>query len=222
MPGKFYTRILRRENGVAALDSAILLIAFTVVAAVFAYTATTMGMFSGDQSRRALDQGFDEIGSTLELRGSVLAYTANQTIGVGKVEFTVINALQTGPEVDLTPPYILSGGAPVESGLPYAAVVSFSDNITVIDDCVWTLDWAGSHSDDYYLEGKERASVTVWLHYYDGAAWTDNATSPPYLGSGNYVDAGHRITLELKSYRGAALIIDRTMPVHLRNVMDLH
>lgn len=222
MPGKLLTRILRRENGVVALDTVIILIAFTVVAAVFAYTLTTTGMSAGTQSQGVMDQGLDEVGSTMGLRDSVLAYTANQTIGVGKVEFTVINALQTGPAIDLTPPYFLSGGAPVESGMPYAAIVSFSDNNTAIDDCVWTLDWAGSHSDDYYLEGKERAIITVWLHHYDGTAWTDNATSPPYLGSANYVDADHHIILELKSSRGTALVIERTMPSYLRNVMDLY
>jgi len=222
LSGKLSTRTVRRENGVTALDTVILLIAFTVVATVFAFTATTAGMFSSNKSQRTVDRGLAEIGSTLELRGGVLAYTANQTIGVGKVEFTVINALQTGSPVDLTPPYFLSGGAPVESGLPYTAIVSFSDNNTAIDDCVWTLDWAGSHSDDYSLEGKEKAIITVWLHRYDGAAWTDDATSPPYLGSGNYVAAGHSITLELKTSPGATLIMERTMPSYLRNVMDLH
>jgi archaellin len=214
-------RIKRREAGVTALETAILLIAFTAVATVFAYSITSAGIFSGQLTSGSADRGLDEITATLELRGSVLAYKANDSIGVGKVEFVINHAIKQNAAVDLTPPYFLSGGAPVDSGLAYTTVISCSDDAVSLDDCVWTLDWAGSHSDDYYLEGSEKAILTVWLHQYDGSVWTDNTTPPPYLGQGNHVDASDTITIELKTSHGAGLIIERTMPTCLRNVMDL-
>jgi archaeal flagellin FlaB len=215
-------RIKSREEGVSGLESTILLIAFTVVATVFAYSATSAGIFSGQQSGGAADRGLNEIGSTLELRNSVLAYKANDSIGVGKLEFVINHTMKQSAVVDLTPPYLLSSGAPIESGLPYTTIVSYNDNSTSLDDCVWTLDWAGKHNDDYFLEGSEKAILTVWLHQYDGSVWTDNATSPPYLGPGNHIEATNTITIELKTRFGAGLIIERTMPTYLRNVMDLH
>ena len=222
MPKRFIKTIWRDEKGITGLETAIILIAFVVVAAVFAYTVLSAGLFSTQKSSEAVYSGLKEAQSSMELRGGVIAYKgdANISSSVGKVEFTVSNALKNGQVVDLTPPYTLSGGAPTSSGLTNPTTIAYTDQAVTIANAAWTLSWVGKHSDDNLLEENEKAVITVWLHNYNGSAWSDG-TSPPFLGS-NYVDAYHTFTLEVKPPRGAVLCIERSMPAYLDTVMDLH
>jgi flagellin FlaB len=66
-------KFLNREKGITGLETAIILIAFVVVAAVFAYTALSAGLFSTQKSQEAVYSGLKEAQSTLELRGGVIA-----------------------------------------------------------------------------------------------------------------------------------------------------
>ncbi|MDY6907044.1 MAG: archaellin/type IV pilin N-terminal domain-containing protein [Chloroflexota bacterium] len=67
--------IHRSQEGITGLETAIILIAFVVVAAVFAYTVLSAGLFSTQKGQEAVYSGLEETSSTLELRGSVVAYT---------------------------------------------------------------------------------------------------------------------------------------------------
>ncbi len=51
---KFLRLIARDEKGITGLETAIILIAFVVVAAVFAYTALSAGLFSTQKSQEAV------------------------------------------------------------------------------------------------------------------------------------------------------------------------
>jgi len=212
-------RIHRGQKGITGLETAIILIAFVVVAAVFAYTALSAGLFSTQKSQEAVYQGLEEAQSTLEPRGNVVAYKGDDTVKVGKVEFTVTNAVK-GEPIDLTPPYALVSGNLTTSGLSNPAHVAYSDESVTITECAWTLSWNGKNDADYLLETDEQAVITVWLHHYDGSSWTAGA-SPPYLGS-DTVDTYHTFTLEVKPASGAVLVVERTTPGYLDTVMDLH
>ncbi len=72
MTGKL-SRMLRDEQGITALETAIILIAFVVVAAVFAFTILSAGTYSTEQSREAVYAGLEEVQGSLETRGSVIA-----------------------------------------------------------------------------------------------------------------------------------------------------
>ena len=215
-------RIHRDQRGITGLETAIILIAFVVVASVFAYTALSSGLFATQKSQEAIYSGLEEARSTLEIRGSVVAYKGDANIAstAGKVEFTVCNSVDGGTPIDLTPPYTLAGGALVASGLDNPTQIAYSDQNVTIANCAWTLDWVGKHSDDYLVEDNEKAVITVWLHSYDGSDWSAG-DSPPFLGSDN-VSTYHTFTLEVKPAQGAVLNIERTTPAYLDTVMDLH
>ena len=88
-------KFFKHEKGITGLETAIILIAFVVVAAVFAYTALSAGLFSTQKSQEAVYAGLKEAQSTLELRGGIIA-TANTTGDTGtikQVTFTVSSAL---------------------------------------------------------------------------------------------------------------------------------
>src|SRR5512136_2064980 len=99
-------RFLNHEKGITGLETAIILIAFVVVAAVFAYTALSAGLFATQKSQEAVYSGLTEAQSTLELRGGVIA-TANGTGVQGgvvkQISFIVANVLG-GEPIDFTEP----------------------------------------------------------------------------------------------------------------------
>lgn len=213
-------RFHRSQKGITGLETAIILIAFVVVAAVFAYTAISAGLFATQKSQEAVYSGLQETQSTMEVRGEVVAYKGDTNIAdsVGKVELTVSNSAK-GKAIDLTPNYVLAGGALVSSGLKHSTQIAYNDQAITVSDCAWTLSWVGRHSDDYLLEDNEKAIITVWLHTYDGTDW-DTGDSPPFLGSNN-VDTYHAFTLEVKPPAGAVLNIQRTTPAYLDSVINL-
>jgi archaeal flagellin FlaB len=73
-------RLMKEERGVTALETAIILIAFVVVAAVFAFTVLTTGTFLTEQSKQAAYSGLQEVSSSMQLEGSVVLEDTGATI----------------------------------------------------------------------------------------------------------------------------------------------
>ena len=110
-------RIHQDERGITGLETAIIIIAFVVVASVFAYTVLSAGLFSAQKADETVHSGVSQAQATSELRGSVLAYkgTANSDDCITKISFTVGNALLDGKAVDLTPPYYVQDDGTLKS-----------------------------------------------------------------------------------------------------------
>ena len=85
MLNKLLRKVRGEEKGITGLETAIILIAFVVVAAVFAYTALSAGLFSTQKAQEAVYAGLKEARSTMELRGAVIA-TANTTGSNGTIK----------------------------------------------------------------------------------------------------------------------------------------
>ena len=77
---KKFFRMLKDERGVTALETAIILIAFVVVAAVFAFTILTTGTFLTEKSKEAAYAGLKEVQSSMELKGSVVLETTGANV----------------------------------------------------------------------------------------------------------------------------------------------
>ena len=65
-------RIMKDESGVTALETAIILIAFVVVAAIFAFTILSTGTFLTERSKEAAYAGLQEVRGSMELKGSMV------------------------------------------------------------------------------------------------------------------------------------------------------
>jgi archaeal flagellin FlaB len=65
-------RLLKEERGITALETAIILIAFVVVAAIFAFTVLTTGTFLTERSKEAAYAGLQEVRGSMELKGSLV------------------------------------------------------------------------------------------------------------------------------------------------------
>ena len=229
----------RREKGITGLETAIILIAFVVVASVFAFTVLSTGVFSAERSKDTIYAGLQEARSSLEPKGAVIAYTGGQgatpTSTVFKVTFIVAPAV-AGEAIDLTPPYTAdeSGTDPdISSGAEYRTLISYTDQNQFLPDVPWTVDFIGAASADNLLEVGEKAEITVWLltratgTAVDAAnavaGWTPDANGSHGIlaTGGTYLTPNDKFTLEIKPDTGAVMTLQRTLPPRLDTIMDL-
>jgi len=232
-------KTVRRESsqrGITGLETAIILIAFVVVASVFAFTVLSTGIFASERSKETVFAGIQETRSSLEPRGAVVAYKADRggTNTIYKVSFIVSNAV-SGEPVDLTPPYTADGSATdpdFSSGAEYKTVVSYNDPNQFMSDVPWSVDWLGNNNGDSLLEAGEKAEISVWLLIRDTTElissssatsyWTsDNNGVSGILSTGTILDKNDKFSLTLSPLSGATLIIERTLPARLDAIMDL-
>lgn len=190
---KRLAKMMRRdERGITGLETAIILIAFVVVASVFAYTVLSAGIFSAQKGQEAVHSGLEQARSTLELKGNVVAQ-GNAT-QVDYLVFCVANAL-AGEAIDLTDP---SGGENV-------VVISYASENVRTDDLTWTANPMGLDDGDDLLEAGELFEITVDLS-----------------GCGETVGTYHTFTIQVKPPVGSVLVIERTTPAALDTNMILY
>lgn len=215
-----------------------------LVASVCAFTVLSTGLFSAERGKETVYAGLKQARSSLEPRGSVVAYRgcvdesagvdgivtaacddANDTYAVRKVVFVVANAVD-GQPVDLTPRNTIKGVAidPDSTTNAYVAVLPYSDQNQCVPDLHWSISFIGKTSGDNLLEAGEKTEITVWLHSLD------YGTTPNHWNKGTSVGAylqtllakNKEFTLELKPPDGAVLTIQRTILARLNPVMDLN
>jgi len=198
---RLYKTLRRDERGITGLETAIILIAFVVVASVFAYTVLSAGIFSSQKGQEAVYAGLEEARASMQPKGSMFAY-GNGTAGnltVTELSFVLTNALK-GQAVDLTPN---SGNTTAL----HVTVLDYTDGAQHVADIGWSVDFIGKNNGDTLLEQDEQARVTVDL--------TDpGVTTSP--------GAYSQFTIVVKPVTGAALVMERVLPARIDPVMDLH
>ncbi len=117
-------RALDDQRGITGLETAIILIAFVVVAAVFAFVVLSTGLFSSERGKEAVYAGLAKTRGTMELSSSVIA-KSNGT-NVTTVDFDIVLAAG-GDSVNLDP-----------AATTNRTVISYIDNATVINSLVYT------------------------------------------------------------------------------------
>ncbi len=225
------------EKGITGLETAIILIAFVVVASVFAFTVLSTGIFASERSKETVFAGLQEAKSSIEPRGSVIAYKGRvgSTETMYKIVFVVSNAI-AGEPVDLTAPYTEgedNTDPDIVSNAEYKTVISYTDKNQHLPDVPWSLDWVGNANSDSLLEEGEKAEITVWLlerntgtpigsdDSVDEYAAADVNGSSGILQGGTLIGTNDQFTLEVKPESGGVLTIQRTSPSRLDTVMDL-
>jgi flagellin FlaB len=220
-------QIYGQQKGITGIETAIILIAFVVVASVFAYSTLSAGLFTSGKSSEAMYSGLEEVQGTIEIRGSVIGYkdTLNSAGNgsLGKVEFTA-TVFSDDSHIDLTSAYTIdSGSGALINSNPGAnrLQIAFIDQDITIQDCAWTVAFIGKNNSDAILDSGEKAVISVWLHTYNGTNWEAPNIETLHFLSTYYVDTYHTFTLEVKAAKGATFNIERTTPAYLDNVVDL-
>ena len=67
------SRFRKEQSGITGLETAIVLIAFVVVAAVFAFTVLTTGLFTSEKAKETALAGVQTTSSSLVIKGSIIA-----------------------------------------------------------------------------------------------------------------------------------------------------
>jgi len=210
-------KFLNHEKGITGLETAIILIAFVVVAAVFAYTTLSAGLFSTQKSQEAVYSGLKEAQSTLELKGNVIA-TASAEGSSGRVKqisFIVSNVLG-GEAIDFTAPTPDSDNVGTANATSSnKVVINYVDKYQTVNDLYWSVEKLGGSDSDNLLENNEKFKVT-----------TGNATTTQ--GGGNLIDAlatdlniNTEFSLIVQTPVGAVLEIERTIPAYMDSIMNL-
>jgi len=205
------------ERGITGLETAIILIAFVVVAAVFAYTTLSAGLFATQKSQEAVFSGLKSTQATLKLSGGVIA-TANSTGASGtikQISFTVSNVLG-GEAIDFTAPTADSDNTGLaDSSSNNVVVISYVDMYQQYNDLYWTLTKLGNADDDDLLESNEKFEITIG---------SDTAGE----SGGNLIDVlGTDLSVHTKfsigviTPDGDLLTIERTTPAYIDTIINL-
>jgi flagellin FlaB len=213
-----YSKYFKHEKGITGLETAIILIAFIVVAAVFAYTALSAGLFSTQKAQEAVYAGLKEARSTLELKGSIIATAATTGANgtIKQISF-VVSCVLGGESMDFTPPTAsaLNNGI-ADTTSKNRVVINYIDTYQTVTNLFWTYSALGTTNGNDILETGEKFQITIG----------NNATA---AGGGNLIDAlttklssNKTFTLQLITSAGAVLIIERTTPPYIDTKMDLH
>src|SRR3990172_7493938 len=77
------------ERGITGLETAIILIAFVVVATVFAFVVLTTGIFSSERGKETVFAGLEKARGTMEVRGGVVVSATGSPLAVDVIQFAV-------------------------------------------------------------------------------------------------------------------------------------
>ena len=105
---------LQSQQGIPELETAIILIAFIVVASVFAYTVLTAGVFSSQKANESVNVAIQEVRSSITINGNTIAYK-------GSVDIDGVTTTSDGTDAATKIDYY-RGGAPGRSDRPDASV----------------------------------------------------------------------------------------------------
>ena len=211
-------KIRQEQKGITGLETAIILIAFVVVAAVFAYTALSAGLFSTQKASEAVYSGLKEARSTLELRGGVIAIAGTTGVSgstVKQIKFTLSNVLG-GEAIDFTAPSENTSdtGTAAESSTNKVVII-YNDKNQTVNDLYWTVTKLGNSDTDDLLEQNEKFEITI-----GDSTGTDGGNLVQALGTDLTVDSTFNI--EILTPVGAVLTIERTTPSYIDTIMNLH
>jgi flagellin FlaB len=186
---------IRNDEGITGLETAIILIAFVVVATIFAFVVLTTGVFSSERAKETVFVGLDKARGSLEVRGGVIATSTGATLVIDTIQFTV-STTAGGASVPMDP-----------NAVNNRTVIAYRDDLTVDNDVAYTaIDVIGDG--DTLLEPGELKIITVVVA-------TDITPSPNLVPN-------QRFTFEIQTPVGATIDLTRQLPAELREVMQLH
>jgi flagellin FlaB len=195
---RLFRKLHRDQLGITGLETAIILIAFVIVASVFAYVTLSAGLFSTQKAKEVIHAGLEESGSTLEVKGNIYGKMVDSVLT--EVYFTV-GIISGGESIDFTD----------TSNSSNVVVISYSDAYQVIPSINWTMTQLNTINEDNMLDNSELFQIKVDLGIVS-ANISDEQKPGPY----------HTFQLEVKPPIGAVLVLERTLPARINQIVNLY
>jgi flagellin FlaB len=213
-------RRLNKSNlkGITGLETAIIMIAFVIVASVFAYVVISSGLYSTEKSKEAVYKGLDSAQGALVLKGGVVGVSEHFGSNgfLSQMTFTLSNEMGGAP-VDFTSPlnHDINGLCPSDS--ENKVVISYLDEYQKVDNLFWTLNWLGASNGDNLLDGGEMVQVTIG-NTTAGAAGGNLEDAL----SGHHLSINTKFTIQIVTAGGATSIFERTTPAYIDRTINFH
>jgi len=200
-----WNRFRSDQKGITGLETAIILIAFVVVASVFAYTILSAGIYSSEKGKEAIHSGLSTARASIQLSGPILARDTDSDNDVDQMLIVIANSLK-GTPLNLVPTVDSDGDGLLSDESPklHSLVITFINQSQRVTDIAWTATEVGKGDGDNLMETSERFELVVDL----------TAISPAIKQNDTFV-------LEIKPGKGSSITLERTMPGRIDDVMNL-
>jgi len=218
------------HRGIIGIESAIVLIAFVIVAAALAFVVLNMGFSTTQKAKTAIIAAVEEAGSSLEVAGKITA--------AGWVSQNSLN-------VTNIPLKIVSGGATSNLDGNFTSVKYISDNREY--DNVFTFGplFNGTYVNATmaWVQAQNLGWILASEHPYKGTSgppqtlaiiyWTVNQNNNTILDIGEHVvlsvafadddkpGALEKIAFEVSTPKGSPMTVGRTVPNISTQIVDL-
>ena len=175
------------ERGVTGLETAIILIAFVVVASVFAFTVLSTGIFSSQRGKETLFAGLKEAQGSLDSQGGVIANGVIEKVlsRADAVWTDLTNATATADAVDKKEG---TASADIAIGAPFTTGVAAYENLSPTIDLskndsieLWVKSSIAQDAGDLKLRVSSVAGCTTTLEDINIPVLTAGAWKPATL-----------------------------------------
>ncbi|MCB2173037.1 hypothetical protein KQH65_09900 [archaeon] len=201
---------LNKRSGMTGLETAIILVAFVITAAAFAFVVLNMGFLTAEKAQSVISSGMSEASSALLVDSGVIGQfgsTGGDQADIDLEKLTFYIKLSQGHEpVDLDDSKLV---ATYTNARCHGEIYNANGTIMTIQ---------GVNSDgDSLCETGEKFKVTV-----DFTAINMSLVDPVQLDMNNvYVHPYEEFRIELRPSAGAVLTIERQLPAVYSTVMVL-
>ncbi len=196
---RFLVKLHKAQKGITGLETAIVLIAFVIVASVFSYVVMSAGLFASQKTKEAVTSGLGSTMCVLELKGDVMAKMQNNSLT--DILLTV-GVPAAGSPVDFSAANCTINGTSVSQRM---VVVSYSDDNNQLPTCNWTLTKLVNLNGDDLLDPNELFQIDINMSQ-------SNIAVQPY----------QKFTIEVKPPDGPIMSIERTLPARITSYINLH
>jgi len=191
---RLFRSLHKREEGITGLETAIILIAFVIVASVFAFVVLSTGLFSAERGKETVFAGLEKARGNLEVRGALTVTDIDTDGDIDDQDVIQFNVA------------LAAGGFPISlnpAAYVNTVVVNWIDAQDRVANIGYTVTWI-LEDGDTLLENGELAEITV--NRVCGSSMVTNEI----------------FTLEVIPPSGGTNLINRTMPPAIADGMDLH
>jgi len=191
--------VLRQKRGIVGIEAAIVLIAFVVIAAALAYVVINMGFYSAQQAKSTIDKGIQEATSALTIDGFITGLTNGTDIQYLAIPIKLaVGRSEVDMASDTVVVSVLGDGFAL-SDMYDTAAVSTNSNLTAL------------------MTGTTAAKAKCYIFNDDGNGDTllkqnEKAYMVINLSADYVLGSYSKVKVEIRTSRGAALMIQRDIP----------
>jgi len=193
-------KLLKNKRGIVGIEAAIVLIAFIIIAAALSYVVINMGFYTTQKTKEAMSAGLEESMTALQLDGIITAKT-NDT---GYIEYLAV------------PVKLSAGRATIDLGENTVVVSVYLPDSTLMNIHKGAIATDEPNWDDLIGEFSLSADQSMFAIYNGNNNTVLESTEKAFLvirlGNGHEISDYETVKIEVRTAKGAALTIVRTVP----------